>query len=125
MCRSMPRAEGGFTLIELLVAMAVFSLAAVALLNLAGANARTAGALEARTFASVVADNRAVEALTDPAPPTLGVSQGTESAGGQPWRWTQRVSRTDDSGILRIDVLVAARSSDRTVAEVSVFRGPA
>ena len=118
-------AEAGFTLLELLVALAVLSHAAMALLNLAGANARTAGALETRTFAALVADNQAVEALTDPAAPALGVSQGTEAAGGRTWRWTRSVARTDDRDILRIDVRVADPSDDRTVAEVSVFRGPA
>ena len=52
----MPRREG-FTLLETLVAMAIFSLAVMALLNLAGENTRTAAIVEERTLAGVVAEN--------------------------------------------------------------------
>jgi len=49
----------GFSLIELLVALAVFALAVLALLNLAGESTRTAVLLEERVLAGVVAENRA------------------------------------------------------------------
>ena len=45
--------DRGFTLIELLVALAVFSLAVLALLNLAGENTRTAQVVETRTLAAI------------------------------------------------------------------------
>ena len=45
-----PGDREGFTLIELLVALAVFSLAALALLNLSGENTRSAARVEARTL---------------------------------------------------------------------------
>jgi general secretion pathway protein I len=61
------RAGEGFTLIELLVALAVFSLAALALLNLSGENTRSAARVEARTLGGIVAENRAVEAVIAPA----------------------------------------------------------
>ncbi|HVI34461.1 type II secretion system minor pseudopilin GspI [Phenylobacterium sp.] len=117
------RAEAGFTLLEMLVALAVLSLGALALLNLAGENTRQAGAVESRLFAGIVAENQAIEALTAPAPPALGQASGVASAGGQAWRWTRRVSRTADPAILRIDVRVAARPGALTAGEVTVFRG--
>src|SRR3990167_1156588 len=117
-----PPADQGFTLIELLVALAVFSLAVLALLNLTGENTRAAGALEARALASVVAENRAVETLTDPASPPLGTTEGGATAGDRAWRWTQRVSRTADRDVLRVDVLVTAEGAAGTVAEITVFR---
>ncbi|MBP8246632.1 MAG: type II secretion system minor pseudopilin GspI [Phenylobacterium sp.] len=117
------RADQGFTLIELLVALAVFSLAVIALLNLAGENIRAAAAMEERAFAGVVAENRAVEVLSDPAPPTLGVTRGAESAGDRSWAWTQQVSRTADPAVLRIDIRVTRQDGGRTAGEVSVFRG--
>src|SRR5690606_12602256 len=64
--KSMRRADRrawGFSLIELLVALAVFSLVALALLNLAGENTRTAVVIEERVLAGVVADNRAIEVM--------------------------------------------------------------
>lgn len=119
----MSRRAEGFTLIELLVALAVFSLAVVALLNLAGENTRAAVALEERTFAVVVAENRAVELLTQPELPTLGEDRGAEIAGDRTWTWTQQISRTADAAVLRIDVRVTRADSDRTLGEVTVFRG--
>lgn len=118
-------AERGFTLLEMLVAMAVLSLGALALLNLAGENTRQAGAVETRLFASMVAENRAIEALTSAAPPALGQADGVDEMALQRWRWTRRVSRTADPGLLRIDVRVAGPQGGRTVGEVTVFRGPA
>lgn len=115
------RAEAGFTLIEVLVALAVFSLAALTLINLSGENVRTARVLEARALASVVAENRAVEAMIDW--PPLGVTSGVDTAGDRSWRWTRKVSRTDDPEISRIDVVVASEAASTTLAEVTVFRG--
>lgn len=66
--------ERGFTLLEMLVALAVFSLAALALLRLEGATVRQTGQLDERMMAQLVARNLAVETLTDPAPPALGAS---------------------------------------------------
>ncbi|WP_334164687.1 type II secretion system minor pseudopilin GspI [Phenylobacterium sp.] len=117
------RAEAGFTLLEMLVALAVLSLGALALLNLAGESTRQAGAVESRLFAGVVAENQAIEALTAPMPPALGQASGEATAGGQAWRWTRRVSRTADPAVLRIDVRVAARPGGPTAGEVTVFRG--
>ena len=114
--------EAGFTLIELLVALAVFSLGVLALLNVSGESTRTAGAIEERVLAGVVADNRAVEAMTAVRAPPLGVSNGVERAGERAWRWTRTVSATADPAILRVDVRVARVDGRRTVAEVSLFR---
>ncbi|MDX9998102.1 MAG: type II secretion system minor pseudopilin GspI [Phenylobacterium sp.] len=118
-----PPAEEGFTLIEILVALAVLGLSAVALLNLAGENTRTAAAMETRTLAAVVAENRAIEALVAPATPAFGRTSGADPLAGREWRWLRLVSRTADPRILRIDVVVQAPDARRTAAEVTVFRG--
>ena len=59
------KGERGFTLIEMLVALAVFSLAALALLRLGGASATNAARLQDRALAQIVARNLAAEVLTD------------------------------------------------------------
>ena len=53
----------GFSLVELLVALAVFAMAALALLNLAGQSVRSAAHAEQRTLAGIVADTLAAEAM--------------------------------------------------------------
>ena len=69
-------AEQGFTLIEMLVALAIFSLAALALLRLGGATATNSARLNDQAIAKIVARNLAVETLTDPQPPAFGASAG-------------------------------------------------
>jgi general secretion pathway protein I len=100
-------AEHGFTLIEMMVALAVFSLAAMALIRLEGATIRGAAILDSTLTAQMVARNVAIEAMTDSSPPAMGVAKGVEQNGGRPWAWTRTTQPTGDSRILKIDVAVA------------------
>ncbi|MGH8075117.1 MAG: type II secretion system minor pseudopilin GspI [Lysobacter sp.] len=120
--RRADRRAWGFSLIELLVALAVFSLVALALLNLAGENTRTAVVIEERVLAGVVADNRAIEVMLATPSELTAQSAGNESAGDRDWRWTRTVSPTDMAEIVRVDVTVMPATEDRVVAEASVFR---
>jgi general secretion pathway protein I len=104
--RNSRRAERGFTLLEMLVALAVFSLAALALLRLEGATLRSTADLDDKALAQLVARNMAVELLTDPAPPSLGAATGEVVNGGRRWRWTRTAARTPDARLLRVDVAV-------------------
>lgn len=109
-----PRA--GFTLIELLVALAVFSLAAMALLNLSGENTRSAARVETRTLGGVIAENLAVEAMIDPAL-AEGTTAGAVPLAGRQWRWTRSVQGAE-AGLLRIDIAVATdegQAADRVL----------
>ena len=119
----MTRREG-FTLIELLFALAVFSLAALALLKLSGENARAAADVETRTVAAIVADNLAVGALTSVDPPAEGETAGATSMAGRDLRWRRTVSATADPDMIRIEVRVS-EDGVWTAAEVISFRGRA
>lgn len=98
--------SAGFTLIEMMVALAVFSLAALALLRLQGATVRNVATIESRTLGQIVANNLAVEVLTDRALPPLGKSEGVTSNGGRTWRWVRVTKRTADSRIIRVDISI-------------------
>lgn len=111
--------ERGFTLLEMLVALAVFSLAALALLRLEGATVRQTGQLDERMMAQLVARNLAVETLTDPAPPPLGTSAGEVVNGGRRWRWSRTTSRTPDQRLVRVDIAVA---TSRTPTLLTIVR---
>jgi general secretion pathway protein I len=119
----MSRHADGFTLLEMLVALTVLSLAVLALVNLAGENSRTGVVIEERVFAGVIADNRAIEALTSLRPPALGETSGRESAADRIWRWTRRVSETPEPGVLRVDVAVMREAGDQVLGAVTIFRG--
>lgn len=98
----------GFTLLEMLVALAIFSLAALALVRLQGVSARTSVDLNSRTMAQLVARNLMVERMTDPQPPTRGVSEGMEENGGRQWSWAQQVEPSEDERMLIVSVRVDA-----------------
>lgn len=116
-------AEAGFTLIEVLVALSIFSLAVMALLNVAGESTRTAGGVATRVFAEVVAENRAIEALTGMTPIAVGQADGADQAAGRLWRWTRRVSETPDRALLRVDLAVTPDGATRPAAALTVFKG--
>ena len=98
--------EGGFTLIEMLVALAVFSIAALALIRLNAATVRTSSDVATRTLGQIVAQNIAAETLTDRAPPSVGRAVGTVENAGRNWVWSRVTSRTADPAIVRIDITV-------------------
>jgi general secretion pathway protein I len=119
-----PFAEHGFTLVEMLVALAIFSLAAMALLRLEGATVRTTALLQEQALAQTVARNLAVEALTDPQPPAFGATKGEAVNAGRTWRWTRVVGRSPEPRIQLIRIEVR---SDRgpEAANLTLFRrGP-
>ena len=106
-------------MIELLVALAVFSLAALALLNLSAENTRSAARVETRTLGGIVAENLAVEAMITPA-----ISEGTTSGqtplAGRPWTWTRTVTPTPEPDLLRIHITV--NDPQGQAAERTLFR---
>ena len=118
------RAEPGFSLIEMLVALAVFSLAVLALLNLSGQNARSAALVEEQILAGMVADNRAVEALVLDMEALAAQSEGEELLAGRDWRWSRTISPTPAADMVRVDIEVRTDPEDRVAASLSVFRVP-
>jgi general secretion pathway protein I len=99
-------AENGFTLIETLVAMAIFSLAALALLRLEGATISSTAILSDRAVGQIVTRNLAVQIMTDVRAPAFGDASGVVVNAGRTWRWTRMTKRTDDARIVRIDLAV-------------------
>jgi general secretion pathway protein I len=116
----------GFTLIEMLVALAIFSLAALALLRLGGATAANSARLNDQAIAMMVARNLAVETLTDPQPPTFGTSAGELANAGRRWRWTRSVGRSPEARIQQIEIAVEPEAGGPGRARLTIFRrGPA
>ncbi len=104
-------AEHGFTLLEMLVALAIFSLAGLALVRLQAVSVRTAGDLDARLLAQITARNIALERMTDPNPPANGESEGEISNAGQSFHWKQVVASTGDKRLMQVTVTVTAGAS--------------
>lgn len=101
-------AERGFTLLEMLVALAIFSLAALTLLRMTGASLSQTADLDQRYAREVVAQNMAVEILTDLQPPALGAAEGTVENFGRSFRWTRNVQLIgDNNSLMRVDIAVS------------------
>ncbi len=118
---SAPDRESGFTLIEMLVALAIFSLAALALLRLEGATVASTARLQDQALAQTVARNLAVEVLTDPVAPAFGRDAGREVNGGRTWTWTRTVARSPEPRIQQIRIEVRSGSGPEAAA-LTVFR---
>ena len=116
------RGDNGFTLIEVLVALAIFSLAALALLRLQGAALGTTARLDEKALAGIVAQNLAIEAMVAVQPPSYGTTTGETSNGGRLWRWTQRVERSPDPRLQRIEIGVAAEDGGIAASRTAVRR---
>jgi general secretion pathway protein I len=99
-------AQQGFTLLEMLVALAVFSLAALALVRLQGVTLRTAADLDSKALGQIVARNLMVEVQSDVAPPSVGEEDGEVENGGRRWHWTRTVKATEDKRLLQVDLVV-------------------
>ena len=98
--------ENGFTLIETLVAMAIFSLAALALLRLEGATVSSTAMLSDRAIGQIVTRNLAVQIMTDVRAPAIGETTGSVVNAGRTWTWVRATKRTDDARIVRVDLVV-------------------
>ena len=112
----------GFTLIEMLVALAIFSLAALALLRLAGATAGNSARLNEQAMAQIVAHNIAVDTLSAPGPPPFGVENGRAINGNREWLWTRNVARSPEPRIQQIEIQVTAAQGGPGRAALIVFR---
>ena len=110
------RAERGFTLLEMLVALAVFSLAALALVRLQGVTLRTAADLDSKALGQIVARNLMVKVQTDPLPPSIGEADGDVTNGGRRWHWSRVVKPTDDRRLLQVDLTVDGQPGASPVA---------
>ena len=103
--------RNGFTLLELLVALAVFSIAALALLRLEAVAVATAADLRAREGAMLVAENEAALILTDPAPVTLGTTNRRIVNGGRSFLVRRLATPTPDRRLVRVDLAVRAEDA--------------
>jgi general secretion pathway protein I len=104
--RDRRQSGSGFTLLEMLVALAIFSIAGLALVRLQAVSVRTSVDLRERTVVQIVARNLMIECLTDPEAPSLGLSEGVADNAGRQWHWAQQVTEADEDRLVVVTLRV-------------------
>ncbi|PTQ88282.1 type II secretion system minor pseudopilin GspI [Agitococcus lubricus] len=110
----------GFTLLEVLVALAVFSVAAIALMRVSESQLRLSQRLEEKTFAHWVALNMVSEMQANQDWPNLGEQTGKVSMAGRDWKIVIKTQSTPVARVRRIDVSVGIAPKDFTEALVPI-----
>ena len=119
----MSRRGRGFSLVEVLVALAVVSIALVALLAAAARLSRDAEHLRELTLADWVAANVLVETRLREPFPDVGRNEGRMRMGTREFRWQRVVQNTPEPALRRIDVHVFAADALPDAAPVHSLVG--
>lgn len=113
--------DRGFTLVEVLAALAIFSIAGLALVRVSTENTRTAQLVEGKALAAIAVDNHLAELLTSRRTLRPGATQTATSFAGRDWIVEQTILETPNPVVLEIRVS-AAQSLQNGRRGVSVQR---
>lgn len=117
------RHHAGFTLIEVMLALSIFTMAALAALQVASEHLRSISLIEERTFATMVASNRMAEVhISDNWPPEDGAS-GQMQMAERNWFWRQQVVETVTDGLREVTIVVSTEEGGAESARISGFVG--
>ncbi len=101
----------GFSLLEVVIALAIVSIALLALSRTGGSAPARYNDLQQRTLALWVADNALAELRLNEGFPLPGTRSGRENMAGLNWRWQAEISQSSEPSIRRVDVTVYLATS--------------
>lgn len=113
----------GFTLLEVLVALAVAALALGAVAAAISQMVQSATAMEQRTYASWIAQNRIAELRLANVVPEVSEDSDQVEYAGREWTWTATISETGVENLFRVDVDVSLAESEGVIRTVTGFIG--
>lgn len=102
----------GFTLLEVLVALAVFSVAAIALMRVSESQLRISQTLEEKTFAHWIALNLITEMQVTKSWPTIGEQTDKVSMASREWKFKIKTQATPVARVRRVEVSVGIAPKD-------------
>jgi general secretion pathway protein I len=115
------RAEQGFTLMEALVAVAVFATAAMGLISLNTNSIRISAQMGDRALARQVAENVAVETITNPELQIVGRTVGEEVQRRRSYSWEREIAPAPREDLVEITIRVRATGEEAVFSEVTLF----
>lgn len=117
----MMRGQQGFTLMEALVAVAVFATAAMGLISLNTNSVRISAQMGDRALARQVAENVAIDTITDPKLQVIGRSAGEEVQRRRNFAWEREVTPAPRDDLVQVTIRVRASGEDAVLSEVTLL----
>lgn len=113
--------ERGFSLLETMVALAVFATAAMGFVSLSTSSVRISAQLSERTLARIVAENVAVDTVTNPSRQVIGTSRGEHAQRRQTFEWERVITPGEADGLIRIEIRVRPAGSSAVAARLTLL----
>ena len=120
---SAPASIRAFTLIEVVVSLAIAAVALAAATAAVSQMVDGARAMQERTYASWIAQNRIVELRLANVLPKVGRSSDDLTYAAREWNLETVITETGIENLFRVDVSVSARGSDYVTGVVTGFVG--
>lgn len=115
------RSEQGFTLMEALVAVAVFATAAIGLISLNTNSIRISAQMGDRALARQVAENIAVESITNPELQIIGRSAGEDIQRRRSFTWERDITPAPREDLIEITIRVRTTGEEAVLSEVTLL----
>ena len=114
--------QAGFSLMEALVAIAVFATAATGLISLNTSSIRISGELSDRVLARQVAENIAVETITDPQLLIVGGATGEDVQRNRDFVWERNITPAPRPDLVEITIRVRRQDQETYLSEVTILK---
>ena len=113
----------GFTLVEVMVALAIAGLSLAAVAASISQMVQAGSAMQERTYASWIAQNRIAELRLANEVPEVSSSSGEVEYAALEWKWRATISESGVENLFRVDVEVSYAGSDEIIRTVTGFIG--
>lgn len=114
--------QQGLTLIEVMVALAIFAVAALSIVNMAGEHLRSLSYLEQKNIGLWIANNHLTQLNLDNKLPALGSKKGKLDYAGVEWHWQQQVVKTPDPLFRAVTIrILNEEKSDYALAQLTTY----
>lgn len=117
------KTNSGFTLIEVMVAMAIAALGLAAVAASVSQMVDAGTAMQQRTYASWVAQNKIAELRLANVVPDVSESSGDTMFADREWTWRATISETGIENLFRVDVQVGLAEGEENIRTVTGFIG--